>query len=125
MSIKVYEKVIAELETLRIKELAETNGDPVRVAIVEQQHAEAVKIAKSLQAEITEISGRCIASEDERNAVIVVQGIINRVEQMHTEPAYNAAAIKPSWETVEKAVIGVGIGYLLIGTTCYFVKKLF
>ena len=125
MSIKIYEKVIAELETLRIKELAETDGDPARVAIVEQQHAEAVKIAKSLQAEITEISGRCIASEDERNAVIVVQGIINRVEQMHTEPADSAAAIKPSWKTVEKAVIGVGIGYLLIWGSCYFVKKLF
>ena len=94
MSIKIYEKVIAELETLRIKELAETNGDPARVAIAEQRHAEAVKIAKSLQAEITEISGRCIASEDERNAVIVVQGIIKRVEQLHTEQVANAAAVK-------------------------------
>ena len=47
MSIKIYEKVIAELETLRIKELAETNGDPARVAIAEQHHAEAVKIAKA------------------------------------------------------------------------------
>ncbi len=125
MSIKIYEKVITELGTLRIKELAETNGDPVRVAIVEQQHAEAVKIAKSLQAEITEISGRCIASDDKRNAIIVAEGIIKRVEQLLSEPADNAAAIKPSWKTVEKAVIGVGIGYLLIWVSCYFVKKLF
>ncbi len=57
MSIKIYEKVITELETLRLAELAEADYDPARVAIVEQRHAEAVKIAKSLQAEITEISG--------------------------------------------------------------------
>ena len=125
MSIKVYEKVIAELETLRIKELAEADGDPARVAIAEQRHAEAVKIAKNLQAVITEISGRCIVSDDEFNARMVTEGIIKRVEQLDTEPADNAAAINPSWKTVEKAVIGVGIGYLLIGTTCYFVKKLF
>ncbi len=123
MSIKVYEKVITELETLRIKEFAETDGDPAMVVIVEQRHAEAVKIAKSLQAEITEISGRCIASDDKFNAKMVAEGIIKRVEQMHTEPADNAAAIKPSWKTVEKAVIGVGIGYLLIWVSCYFVKK--
>ena len=125
MSIKIYEKVIAELETLRIKELAETNGDPVRVAIVEQQHAEAVKIAKSLQAEITEISGRCIASEDERNAVIVVQGIIKRVEQLHTEQVANAAASQKSCKTLEKLLIGVGIGVLLVGATCHIIKKVF
>ena len=123
MSIKVYEKVIAVLETLRIKELAEADNDSGKVAIVEQRHAEAVKIAKSLQAEITEISGRCIASDDKFNAKMVAEGIIKRVEQMHTEPADNAAAIKPSWKTVEKAVIGVGIGYLLIWVSCYFVKK--
>ena len=123
MSIKVYEKVITELETLRIKEFAETDGDPAMVVIVEQRHAEAVKIAKSLQAEITEISGRCIASDDKFNAKMVAEGIIKRVEQMHTEPADNAAANKPSWKTVEKAVIGVGIGYLLIWVSCYFVKK--
>ena len=123
MSIKVYEKVITELETLRIKEFAETDGDPAMVVIVEQRHAEAVKIAKSLQAEITEISGRFIASDDKFNAKMVAEGIIKRVEQMHTEPADNAAAIKPSWKTVEKAVIGVGIGYLLIWVSCYFVKK--
>ena len=125
MSIKVYEKVIAELETLRIKELAETNGDPSRVAIAEQHHAAAINIAKSLQSVITEISGRCIASDDKRNAIIVAEGIRNRVEQLLSEPADNAAAIKKSWKTVEKAVIGVGIGYLLIWVSCYFVKKLF
>ena len=125
MSIKIYEKVIAELETLRIKELAETDGDPARVAIVEQQHAEAVKIAKSLQAEITEISGRCIASEDERNAVIVVQGIIKRVEQLHTEQAANVAVVKKSCKTLEKLLIGFGIGVLLVGATCHIIKKVF
>jgi len=125
MSINVYQKVITELETLRIKELAEADGDPTRVAIVEQRHAAAINIAKSLQSVITEISGRCIASDDKFNARMVAEGVRNRVEQMHTEPADNAAAIKQSWKRVEKAVIGVGIGYLLIGTTCYFVKKLF
>ncbi|MEI8246994.1 MAG: hypothetical protein WCI51_14270 [Lentisphaerota bacterium] len=125
MSIKVYEKVIAELETLRIEELAEADGDPARVAIAEQRHAEAVKIAKSLQAVITEISGRGIASDDEFNAMMVAEGIIKRVEQLHSEQTDNAAAIKPSWETVEKTVIGVGIGYLLIWVSSYFVKKLF
>ncbi len=125
MSLKVYEKVIAELETLRIKELAEADGDPSRVAIVEQQHTEAVKTAKNLQAVITEISGQCIASDDKFNARMIAEGIRKRVEQLHAESADSAAAIKPSWKTVEKAVIGVGIGYLLIWGSCYFVKKLF
>ena len=125
MSIKIFENVIAELEALRLAELAETDGDPARVAIVEQQHAEAVKIAKSLQAEITEISGRCIASEDERNAVIVVQGIIKRVEQLHTEQVANAAASQKSCKTLEKLLIGVGIGVLLVGATCHIIKKVF
>ena len=125
MSIKIYEKVITELGTLRIKELADADGDPARVAIAEQHHAEAVKIAKSLQAEITEISGQCIASDDKRNAIMVAEGIRKRVEQLDTEQVANAAAIKKTWKTVEKAVIGVGIGYLLIWVSCYFVKKLF
>ncbi len=125
MSIKVYEKVIAVLETLRIKELAEADNDSGKVAIVEQRHAAAINIAKSLQAEITEISGQCIASDDKRNAIMVAEGIRNRVEQLLSVPADNAAAINPSWKTVEKAVIGVGIGYLLIWVSCYFVKKLF
>ncbi len=123
MSIKIYENVIAELEALQLAELAETDSDPARVAIVEQRHAEAAKIAKSLQAEITEISGRCIASDDKFNAKMVAEGIRKRVEQLLSEPADNAAAIKKSWKTVEKAVIGVGIGYLLIWVSCYFVKK--
>ncbi|MEI8244499.1 MAG: hypothetical protein WCI51_01645 [Lentisphaerota bacterium] len=125
MSIKVYKKVIAELEILRLAELAEADGDPARVAIVEQRHAEAVKIAKNLQAVITEISGRCIASDDEFNARMVAEGIIKRVEQLLSESTDSAAAIKPSCKAVEKAVIGVGIGYLLIWVSCYFVKKLF
>jgi len=123
MSIKIFENVIAELEALRLAELAETDGDPARVAIVEQQHAEAVKIAKSLQAEITEISGRCIASEDERNAVIVVQGIIKRVEQLHTEQVANAAAIKKYRKFFSKVAIGVGVVCAVVGATCYIVKK--
>ena len=123
MSIKIFENVIAELEALRLAELAETDGDPARVAIVEQQHAEAVKIAKSLQAEITEISGRCIASEDERNAVIVVQGIIKRVEQLHTEQVANAAAIKKYRKFFSNVAIGVGVVCAVVGATCYIVKK--
>ncbi len=124
MSIKVYEKVIAELETLRLTELAEADDDPSRVAIAEQRHATAINIAKSLQAEITEISGRSIVSDDEFNAKMIAEGIRKRVEQLHSEQADNAA-IKQSWKAVEKAVIGVGIGYLLIWVSCYFVKKLF
>ncbi|MEI8245091.1 MAG: hypothetical protein WCI51_04625 [Lentisphaerota bacterium] len=123
MSIKIFENVIAELEALRLAELAETDGDPARVAIVEQQHAEAVKIAKSLQAEITEISGRCIASEDERNAVIVVQGIIKRVEQLHTEQVANAAAVKKYRKFFSNVAIGVGVVCAVVGATCYIVKK--
>ncbi len=123
MSIKIFENVIAELEALRLAELAETDGDPARVAIVEQQHAEAVKIAKSLQAEITEISGRCIASEDERNAIIVVQGIIERVEQLHTKRADSAAAIKKGSRFYSNVAIGVGVVCAVVGATCCIVKK--
>ena len=123
MSIKIYEKVIAELKTLRLAELAEANSDPARVAIVEQRHAEAVKFAKSIQADITEISGRCIASEDERNAIIVVQGIIERVEQLLSEPVDTVAAIKKSRIFYSNVAIGAGVVCAVVGFASYIAKK--